>query len=105
MTMADTSDRAAEFENWLDQLDPATTPAEDIADLRAVAEAVSDRDAAEQQVRAAVDAARANGRSWARIGIALGVSRQAAHERYGMASDTDDIPSHQPRRRGRVARR
>lgn len=72
-----------EVNAWLDSLDPDTTPAEDIIDLRSVAAAVNDRDAAEQRVRDAVDAARANGRSWARIGIALGVSKQAAHERYG----------------------
>ena len=78
--------RAGAAETWLDSLDPETTPAEDIADLQAVAAAVNDRDAAEQRVREAVDAARANGRSWGRIGIALGVSRQAAHERYGRAT-------------------
>jgi hypothetical protein len=75
--------RAAEAEAWLDQLDPAATPAEDITDLRAIAEAVNDVQAAERLVRDAVDAARKNGRSWSRIGMALGVSRQAAHERYG----------------------
>lgn len=79
----DDTRRTAEVEAWLDALDPDTTPAEDIADLRAIAAAVNDRDAAEQRIRDAVDAARAAGRSWARIGIALGISKQAAWERYG----------------------
>lgn len=79
--------RAAEAEAWLDSLDPATTPAEDISDLRAIAAAVNDVAAAERRVREAVQIARMNGRSWARIGIALGVTRQSAHERYGSPID------------------
>jgi hypothetical protein len=73
---------AAEAEAWLDQLDPETTPAEDISDLRAVAEAVVSVAAAQTHLEATVRAARAHGRSWGRIGIALGTSRQAARERY-----------------------
>ncbi|WP_083459296.1 hypothetical protein [Jiangella muralis] len=84
----DTDQRAADADAWLDGLDPATTPAEDTADLKAVAEAADEVAVAERRVRAAVQAARANGRSWARIGLALGVSRQSAHERYGSRADT-----------------
>jgi hypothetical protein len=39
--------------------------------------------AANQARRAIVDEARAGGFTWAEIGDALGVSRQAAHERFG----------------------
>jgi hypothetical protein len=42
---------------------------------------------AETRIREAVAAAHANGRSWARIGMVLGVSRQAARERYGQDAD------------------
>jgi hypothetical protein len=80
--------RAAEAEAWLDSLDPDTTPAEDISDLRAIANAVNDLAAAERRVRETVEIARINGRSWARIGIALGTTRQAAHERYGTTIHT-----------------
>lgn len=73
---------AAEAEAWLDQLDPDTTPAEDISDLRAVAEAVISVGAAQAHLEATVRAARERGRSWGRIGMALGTSRQAARERY-----------------------
>ncbi|NED94626.1 sigma-70 family RNA polymerase sigma factor [Phytoactinopolyspora alkaliphila] len=63
--------RTADAEAWLDSLDPETTPAEDISDLRAIAKAVNDAAAAERHVREAVEIARVNGRSWTRIGIAL----------------------------------
>jgi hypothetical protein len=72
-----------ETQEWLDQLDPATTPAEDISDLADIARAVDARDAAEDLIAEPVQRARARGRSWARIAVALGVSRQSAHERYG----------------------
>lgn len=74
---------AAEAESWLDSLDPTATPAEDPADLRRIGLAL--RGLADQQgeVEAAVAAARAKGRSWAEIGLVLGVSRQSARERYG----------------------
>lgn len=68
---------------WLDSLDPATTSAEDPADLRQVGLAL--RALAEQQreLDEAVAAAHANGRSWGEIGLVLGISRQSARERYG----------------------
>ncbi|MGH9001927.1 MAG: hypothetical protein ACRDYV_02250, partial [Acidimicrobiia bacterium] len=54
---------AAEAEAWLDQLDPETTRAEDISDLRAVAEAVVNVAAAQARLEATVRAARERGRS------------------------------------------
>jgi hypothetical protein len=74
---------AAATERMLDDLDPETTAAEDLTDLRAVTVAVDHRADAERELRDAVIAARANGRSWARIGLAAGITRQAAHERWG----------------------
>lgn len=73
---------AVDAEEWLDQIDPDTTPAEDISDLRAVAEALVNAAAAQEHLEAAVKAARSHGRSWGRIALALGTSRQAARERY-----------------------
>ena len=83
----DLEGRAAETEAWLDSLDPEATPGDDISDLRAIATAVNELAAADRRVREAVEVARMNGRSWARIGIALGVTRQSAHERYGHPID------------------
>lgn len=65
-----------------EQFDPSDVPMDDTTDLRAVAEAVDRVRAGEARVRELVALARANGRSWGEIGIALGVSRQAARERF-----------------------
>lgn len=73
---------AVDAEAWLDSLDPDTTPGEDISDLRAVAAAVIDFGAAQAHLADMVREARNRGRSWGRIAIALGTSRQAARERY-----------------------
>lgn len=74
---------AAQAESWLDSLDPAVTPAEDPADLRRIGLALRGLVEGQRAVDEAVAAARANGRSWADIGLVLGISRQAARERYG----------------------
>ena len=65
-----------------EEFDPANVPMDDTTDLRAVAEAVDRVRAGEARVRELVALARANGRSWGEIGIALDVSRQAARERF-----------------------
>jgi hypothetical protein len=65
-----------------ESLDPSGVPMEDTTDLRKLAEAVDAVRAGEARVRELVTGARANGRSWGEIGIALGVSRQAARERF-----------------------
>jgi len=65
-----------------EEFDPANVAMDDTTDLRAVAEAVDRVRAGEARVRELVALARANDRSWGEIGIALGVSRQAARERF-----------------------
>lgn len=65
-----------------EEFDPANVAMDDTTDLRAVAEAVDRVREGEARVRELVALARANGRSWGEIGIALGVSRQAARERF-----------------------
>lgn len=74
---------AACAEVWLGSLDPETTPAENPADLRRIGLALRALAHEQREVDEAVAAARANGRSWGEIGLVLGVSRQAARERYG----------------------
>ena len=78
---------AAQAEAWLDSLDPDTTPAEETADLRRVGLAVGDVATAERKLAESVAAARDNGRSWAQIAMVLGISRQAAQERYSQFVD------------------
>ncbi|MCL2482667.1 MAG: hypothetical protein FWF43_04475 [Propionibacteriaceae bacterium] len=53
------------------------------ARLKAITEAVSQRDQAEDAIEAAVAQARHDGASWTMIGSALGISRQDALKRYG----------------------
>lgn len=73
----------ARTEAWLDQLDPAATSIEKTADLRRIGLAVIDAENAAAEIAAGVAAARASGRSWAEIALVLGVTRQAAQQRYG----------------------
>jgi hypothetical protein len=74
------SEAAARFEQWADELDPAKLA--DVTDLRAIATAASAIRADEARLREVVQIARAHGHSWNRIAVALGVSRQAARQRY-----------------------
>lgn len=55
---------------------------EDMTDLRDVAEAADAVRAAEYRQAVAVAVARGRGRNWVEIGRRLGVSRQAARQRY-----------------------
>ncbi|MFI5052869.1 MAG: sigma-70 family RNA polymerase sigma factor [Acidimicrobiia bacterium] len=74
---------AADAEAWLDSLDPSTTSAEETNDLRHIGLALGDVAKGEAAVADAVAIARANGRSWSEIGLVLGVSKQAARQRFG----------------------
>jgi DNA-directed RNA polymerase specialized sigma24 family protein len=75
---------ATDAETWLESLDPAATPAEDPTDLRRIGLALRNLADDQREVDEAVAAARENGRSWGEIGLVLGISRQAARERYGL---------------------
>ena len=66
----------------LDDLDPAVSPARDASHFRAIIAANEAVASAESQLRSAVHAARAAGDSWAIVGAALGVSKQAAQQRF-----------------------
>lgn len=70
------------FEQLADELDPATAVVDHTEDLRqiaAISEAVRTDEA---RLRETVEIARAHGRSWNQIAVALGVSRQAARQRF-----------------------
>lgn len=67
----------------LDELDPTTTPDRDATHFRRIVAAREAAEAAEAEVRAAVVAAREAGDSWTIIGFGLGITRQAAQQRYG----------------------
>jgi hypothetical protein len=79
---------ARRFEQLADELDPAAAVVDhtdDLGQVAAVSEAVR---ADEARLREAVEVARAHGRSWNQIAVALGVTRQAARQRF-----TDTAPA------------
>ncbi len=75
----------ADTEAWLDELDPEAlgSPDSDCADLRAIGEALRTVAASDLGLAKQVATARANGRTWTQIAAVLGVSKQAARERFG----------------------
>ncbi len=76
-------ERAAErFEGLADELDPETARVLVTEDLRGLADAAQTLRDDEARLRKAVEIARAHGRSWNQVGVALGVSRQAARQRF-----------------------
>ena len=81
-TEAEIEDAAQRFERLADNIDPANVMAEDLTDLRAIAEAADQVRRDEALVTERVAAARARGHSWNKIAVALGVSRQAARHRF-----------------------
>ena len=75
----------AATEAWLDSLDPEAiaSPDADATDLRAVGDAMREVAMSELRLAERVAEARANGRTWTQIAAILGVSKQAARERFG----------------------
>lgn len=82
-TKEELAQAAVDTEAWLDALDPDAEDWDDPADLRAIADALQDVAKAENDLAEAVAAARKHQRNWAEIGMALGVTRQAARQRFG----------------------
>jgi hypothetical protein len=70
------------FEQLADELDPATAEVDHAEDLRAIAAVSEAIRADEARLREAVEVARAHDRSWNQIAVALGVSWQAARQRF-----------------------
>lgn len=77
--------RTREDASGLAELDTASHPARDAAHFRRIIAASDNVSAAEEHLRHAVRAAREAGESWTVIGAALGVSKQAAQQRFGRA--------------------
>jgi DNA-directed RNA polymerase specialized sigma24 family protein len=76
-------ERAAErFEELAEELDPETAKVLVTEDLHGIADAAQTVRQDEARLREAVEVARAHGRSWNQIAVALGVSRQAARQRF-----------------------
>ena len=77
------AERLAAFEQWAETVDPADLKPQWAPDLEPIVNLRKQREVIEAQSSAAVAASRAGGRGWAEIGYALGVSKQAAHQKYG----------------------
>jgi hypothetical protein len=71
---------------WLAGLEDGHAEAKDGADLRAIGDALRAVDAAQAELVAAVATARGHGRSWTEVANILGVSRQAARQRFSHKS-------------------
>lgn len=69
-----------DIDDFIDSIDPATM--RDARHLRKIAQARDALEAAEQNLQAAVNEARAAGDSWTMIGIALRTSKQNAHRKF-----------------------
>lgn len=81
-TKSSAEQEADATEQWLNSLDPARLDFRDATHVRAIIAAAEAREAADESLRRAVADARANGDSWTVIGAALGISKQAAYERF-----------------------
>jgi len=77
-----------DIEELLETVDLSTLEVDDPEDLRRIGRAQQAVRDAEAELRAAVAASRASGRSWGFIGIVLGISKQAAQQRFGGAAST-----------------
>lgn len=82
-TKEELAQAAADTGAWLDALDPDAEDWDDPADLRAIADALQGVAQAEHDLAEAVAASRRQERNWAEIGMALGITRQAARQRFG----------------------
>ncbi len=85
MTRASESAQLSAAEAALEEFDPAalSEPEADAADLARIGRAAKAVEQARASLSEAVADARAGGRSWGQIGMVLGVSKQAARERFG----------------------
>lgn len=78
---------AAMFEDF----DPTTAVVRDATELRAISAAAHDLSEAEHTLEESVLAARKAGQTWTAIAAVLGVSKQAARQRFGPLEDKPKV--------------
>lgn len=79
---AEIEEAAQRFEQLADALDIEAAEVDHMGDLRQIADISEALHEGEVRLQETVNMARARGRSWNQIAIALGVSRQAARQRF-----------------------
>ncbi|MBK6311913.1 MAG: hypothetical protein IPF42_15570 [Candidatus Microthrix sp.] len=80
------AEQAAALEVWAENVEFEDLKEAETGSLRAIAKVVDQRNAVADELWAAVRAARQDGRSWSEIATMLGVSKQAAQQKYGPMS-------------------
>ncbi|WP_234791704.1 hypothetical protein [Mycolicibacterium mucogenicum] len=83
-------DDANRLEEWLESIDPDRDVARDGTHMRRITAVRKSLEAASVELYEALTAARQAGDSWALIGIALGLSGQAAQQQFGGHVDAED---------------
>lgn len=96
----DISEAIERLDTWADTL--SAEDFEPTGDLVAVARAADAVQAAKAALQAAVTNARARDRSWNQIAMSLGVSRQAARQRFGDSVRAEAIVRAETVRRART---
>lgn len=79
-------ERAAALERWAERVEPETLRRAEPEALEVIAELAALRDRTNRELAASVAKAREAGLSWSQIGAELGVSKQAAQQKYGTKS-------------------
>jgi hypothetical protein len=76
------SERTEALDEWAEQVEPADLKIADTDALRVIGELAERKSEIDDELTAAVRAARRANRSWSEIGAMLGVSKQAAQRKY-----------------------
>ncbi len=82
MSKTDRAKKLEAFERWADSVDADDLVVLDTTALKSLMELSEQRTAVEAQLVEAVRQARADHHSWSKIGMMLGVSKQAAQRKY-----------------------
>ena len=86
------AEKLAALEKWADEVDPADLKPAPLECLGAIAVLMDQQEEINRALARAVADARSRGRTWSEIGTMLGVSKQAAHRKYG-AMTSAQLPS------------
>ena len=77
------AEKLAALEKWADEVDPADLKPAPLESFAVTAKWINQFDEINESVARAVANARSRGLTWAQIGELLGVSEEAARQKYG----------------------